>query len=524
MKLSLILLSLLSVLSGQPERVYVSTDRDWYAAGETVYLSAFCMEMEADAAVLSPVSAVAYVELASMEGMAASTKVSLINGRGAGTLVLPRALPTGNYSLRAYTSLCKENVPESKVISVFNTLSTVRVAEGVADGNLPESPSAPSTANLSLEVKDGMTQLCAQENSTVSISVFRKEPFPSYRCPGIGGVLQASGGSDAAPGTPEYDGEILTLRFRGADGAPLDSVGAPVFVSHPGHVEDIYSATLEKGGLARFYTDNLFGRGDLVVTLEASAPSFQVEVVSPFAGVIPDSIPPLVLNASFEEALGALNVRMQLTSAFDADTLYNHLPVRSIPFLSLEPIRYTLDDYTRFATFQEVFVEYLSDIRMRGDVMQVRSRERNRGTLSFRTQPSLILLDGVPVTNHRQVYEMDPSLVKAIDVYPQIIALGGRVYSGVANFFTFKGDMGGVRLGDGVKMLDFEGPSYPVSFGPVQDNRYPPVRETLLWHPLVELKAGEPYSLPLFDTDEDLVLVVEGLSRSGAPIYFSTNL
>jgi len=84
--------------------------------------------------------------------------------------------------------------------------------------------------------------------------------------------------------------------------------------------------------------------------------------------------------------------------------------------------------------------------------------------------------------------------------------------------------MGGLRFGDNVKILEYEGPAFPVSFGPTHDDRYPDVRETLLWHPLVELRAGEPYSLPLFDTDEDLVLVVEGLSRSGAPIYFSTNL
>ena len=160
-----------------------------------------------------------------------------------------------------------------------------------------------------------------------------------------------------------------------------------------------------------------------------------------------------------------------------------------------------------------MFGEFLSDVRIRGREenlqLQVRCRERTKGTLSFRDEPSLILLDGVPVLQHRLITQLDPTLVRRVDVYPRICALGGSVYSGIANFITFKGDMGGLRFGDNVKILEYDGPAFPVSFGPTHDDRYPD-----------ELKAGEPYSLPLFDTDEDLVLVVEGLSRSGAPIYF----
>ena len=521
--LSLLFVSV-SAFAQQSERVYVSSDRDWYAAGETVFLSAFCMDMDADAAVFSPVSAVAYVELASKSGRVAGTKVSLIEGRGAGMLTLPRSLPTGNYSLRAYTSLGKEKVPESKVISIFNTLSTARVADGVVYGELPESLSVPSTAKLSVERTGERVLLTAPEDCNVSVSVFRKEPFPSYNNWGIKGVLRSPAGPGAKREVPEYDGEILTLRFTDAEGAPLDAEGASVFVAHPGNVEDIYASSLGRDGLARFYTDNLFGHGDLVVALDASALPFNVEVVDPFVGVVPDSIPPLLLNPSFAESLSALNVRMQLTSAFDADTLYTHLPTRSLAFLPDECVRYNLDDYTRFATFQEVFVEFLSDIRIRGREenlqLQVRCRERTKGALSFRDEPSLILLDGVPVLQHRLITQLDPTLVRRVDVYPRVCALGGSVYSGIANFITFKGDMGGLRFGDNVKILEYEGPAFPVSFGPTHDDRYPDVRETLLWHPLVELRADEPYSLPLFDTDEDLVLVVEGLSRSGAPIYF----
>ena len=66
----------------------------------------------------------------------------------------------------------------------------------------------------------------------------------------------------------------------------------------------------------------------------------------------------------------------------------------------------------------------------------------------FRDEPSLILVDGVPVFNHSLVYNLDPALVKSVEVYPYYCTFGHLMYSGVANFVTFKGDLGGIRFGD----------------------------------------------------------------------------
>ena len=64
------------------ERTFLSTDKDVYVAGENVWYSAFCL----DAGTLrySPVSSVAYVELHSADGLAATSKVALVGGRGGG--------------------------------------------------------------------------------------------------------------------------------------------------------------------------------------------------------------------------------------------------------------------------------------------------------------------------------------------------------------------------------------------------------------------------------------------------------
>ena len=522
-KLFLILLAALSLSTSwaqQAERLYVATDRDWYAAGETLYLSAFCMD--ASGKELSPVSAVAYVELSSAEGMALSGKLTLLDGRGAGSLALPRNLPSGNYRLSAYTAL---SAPTSQVISVYNTLSLSRVEGGVRVAKLPDSVTPGTTLGpvQAALLPDGSLSLESPEAATLSISVYRNEPFPSY---GSATLALAQQGPATPPTSviPEYDGEILTLKLAAPNGEPLEGLeNREVFISSPGHPGDIYVAPLQPDGTARFYTYNFFGSGDMVVSLEKGAPGFQVQLQSPFRQLPAADLPQLVINRTQSEAITRLGTRMQLTAAFDADTLYNHLPVREIPLMADECIRYILDDYTRFATLREVFVEYLSDIRVkgRGDAleMQVRCKDREKGVPSFREFPSLVLLDGVPILDHSLVYNLDPSLVRAIEVYPYRYAFGKNAYYGVAHFRTFKEDLGGIRFGNNVRMVGFTGPSYPVAFTPPEGDRYPQQRETLLWQPLATIQPGEALLLPTLQAPEGLVLVIQGLTASGEAIY-----
>lgn len=513
------------------ERTYVTTDRSWYAAGETAYLSAFCVDVS-DGVALSDVSSVAYWELTSAEGMALSGKVALLNGRGAGTLVLPRTLPTGNYRLSVYTALSgREEGYDvrrgSRIISVYNTLSTARVADAVMVDKAPAAPGEdlPHSAGLTARITpEGQISLTSEVSASLSVSVFRNEPLARYGEASLGQILDMPASRSAREVVPEYDGEILTLHLSRADGSPIRELESrEVFISRPGHLEDIYSGQLQPDGSVRFYTCNFFGPGDLVVTLEKGAPAFKAEVESPYRGLAPKDIPTLVLDPSQREVITRLGARMQVTSAFEADTLYQRLPARSIAFLSDKKTTYVLDDYTRFATLREVFVEYLSDIRTRGrgeDLeMQVRTLRLQNGVPSFRDLPSLILVDGVPVFNHSLVYALDPALIQRIEVYPYYYTFGRVMYSGVANFVTFKGDLGGIRFGDNVRILSFTGAGYPVAFTPSEDPRYPSQRETLLWQPLLDIGPGETLLLPAMKADEGLVLQVEGITSDGQPLY-----
>ena len=96
--LALLPVSALSGAERLRERVFISTDREVYVAGDAVWMSAWCVD--AASGRLSDFSSIAYVEIHSPAGMVQTAKIALNGGRGAGRLMLPNTLPTGNYRLQ----------------------------------------------------------------------------------------------------------------------------------------------------------------------------------------------------------------------------------------------------------------------------------------------------------------------------------------------------------------------------------------------------------------------------------------
>ena len=123
-----ILLLILLVPAFAQDRIYVSTDRQAYLAGEEVFCSLFCVDEKGRR---SDFSAVAYVELISADGTASEAKIGLFNGRGAGSFRIPSSTPSGKYRLMAYTARSAASPEDSRILSVYNPFSTERVKDGV---------------------------------------------------------------------------------------------------------------------------------------------------------------------------------------------------------------------------------------------------------------------------------------------------------------------------------------------------------------------------------------------------------
>ena len=539
------------------ERTFLSTDKDVYVAGENVWYSAFCL----DAGTLrySPVSSVAYVELHSADGLAATSKVALSGGRGGGRLLLPQSLPTGNYRLVVYTAQNKDEVDydyeglASKTISVFNVFSSERVKEGVTvvDAEEYEKLRCPVGAGHDVDQRhprldrgsleltwDGKNLTLANptgEALSLSLSVWHDDGFRTNGNPGIDqfvadchqvGVRKFRGAT-----IPDYEGEVIRARITGFNEAMIpELIGHHAFISTPSDKSDIYASPIRDDGSVVFYTANIYGNKECVCEIEGLSPesSCHLELVSPFVNAAVSPAEPLALSDILSDALKARRISMQIERQFEADTLYEYLPVRGDGLFDEEAcIRYVLDDYTRFHTLEEDFIEFMTELRTRKGPdgktrIQVRLNEDAAGA-GFSEEPALVLLDGVPVFDHAKMMAYDPLLIESVSVYPQTCFVGSRIFKGIVNFVTYKRNLPGFTFDGSTRVVDWQGVSWPQAYTGrrlAAGDTYPDFRQTIYWHPLLEIGAGETVKIPcvLPDYRGSFVVVAEGLSATGEPV------
>ena len=541
-----LLVSLPALPGAEPrrERVYISTDKEVYVAGDAVWLSAWCLD--AGTGRLSDFSKIAYVEVHSPTGMVQTAKLALEGGRGAGRLTLPTTLPTGNYRLFAYTQLGASEegfdpLTGARTLSVFNTFSNERAAGVEVVEQAPMTPAVPSTGTLQIEAGDAKTSSQARivlvnngaETVSFSLSVRHDDGIPGPAGARIADFVQGLRSLPAVRGfnhtTSEYEGEIIRGHVTGTDEAGRKALlGKQVYLSSPGTGENLYAETITEGGQVTFVTSNIYGDRELFLEIEGldNRGAGHLELESPFLNLAAGEIPSLQLYAGWASALELRGLGMQVEKNFDADTLYNHLPTNLHRiFDGRDRTRYVLDDYTRFPLMEELFIEFIPELRVRRvndrRELQVRIKNHQNGVY-FPTSDALVMLDGIPVLDHEKVLSYDPLLVQFIDIYEKAYFFGPKSYTGVVNFVTYKGTLPSMQFADNVRIVDFQGCSLPLSYTCAGvDARYPDFRQTIYWHPILTLAPGERLEIecktPLYDGRFDVV--AEGLTRQGSAVF-----
>ena len=555
-KILLIAMSLLSVAglaqNRVVERTYLSTDRDVYVAGENLWYSAFCLD--AARGTLSPISSVAYVELHNGETMVASGKVALMDGRGAGRITIPGNLPTGNYRLVVYTA---QNRAEkgydymglaSKTVSVFNVFSGERVKDGVEVVEPAEyaqllserSRVKPDPESLGVVWRNGVLEVTnpGVAEATFSLSVYHDDGFASNENPTIADFatqLRRIGPRQFDNRIlPEYEGEIIHGHITGFSEEMMPRLaGKYAFISTPSTLSDVYSSVIDRNGRVAFFTGNIYGTQEYICEIEGIDPSLNcyIELESPFVNAKVNAPEKLRMSTSLQEPLRQRSIAMQIERHFTADTLLDPLSVHKSGLFGQDEIVYRLDDYTRFTTMEEVLIEFVQEMRARrrsDGSRDIQIRLENGTQQLFSTMPTLMLLDGVPVFDQQKIMDYDPLLVESIHIYPQTYYIGSRSFEGIANFVTYKHNLPGFQFGNNVRVVDFQGVSWPTAFTgeALHDgDGYPDYRQTIYWHPLLKLAPGRTLVIPckMPDYEGRFRVSLEGLAADGTPLQAETS-
>lgn len=536
------------------ERIYITTDRDSYVSGETMWLSLFLTDASKGHA-LSVVSSMAYLELYNSGALVLTFKMAVLNGRGSGSVELPPSLPTGNYMIKAYTrQMLGEDTPRffQKMISVYNALTTDRVegnvrvvnekgavsdsshigimgksatdmGVGIAFG--PAGRLIPAGEALTFTVSNS-----GEKGITSSLSVFRKDSLSVRKYGTIMDFLQqrnSDGTGVIGSVVPDYEGEIIAGRVVSDNPERLRD--AIIFFSVAGERSRVYSTAVDGNGAFTVYTTPFYGDRDVVVEMPYADSSISIsyELLDPFVKQAPEHIPSLCLDSTVAATLMERSVEMQIGRRFRVDTLFEYLHRETDPLLKRDAVVYRLDDYVRFPVMREVVTEYIPQLRFRKvdktDYLQVRMTNEFK-SLVFARENSLVLLDGIPLFNHEKILNYDPLRVESISIYTDVYNAGFSTFTGVVLFKTYKGNYPGLTLGGNAKIFDFRGALHPSRFtaaGVRQVGNLPDLRSLLYWDPALEVEAGGKTEVVVNTSSQKggFYVVLEGMTVEGAPFF-----
>ena len=525
-------------LAAPVERIYISTDRSVYLAGDAVWCSLTCLDGNGR---LSNASAVSYVELVSTEGTACTAKIGLLEGRGAGSFRIPVTTPTGTYRLLAYTAVnAAENgqpwLAGSRLVTVFNSTSAARVPGGVVvNGTAPKPaeivPEGQVELSTRIRLQKGQSSVLNIHNggsaASVSLSVFHEDDLPTgARENTPAGFLKAlpKAVSTNREVSVENDGEVISARIRGT---LLEDDYSVSTLSAAGSPTDLYIGRADGTDYIRYYTSNIYGDREIVCEVsQLDRKEGYIDFESPFLFPEVGSLPKLALNRDQRPDIISRKAALRAEKALRIDTLATFMTHREDLLLASVPThRYHLDDYNRFPSVKEILVEIIPELRLRTDhgvpsiLLTYTDALHRKNEL---THNIVVMMDGVVLSDLNLLLNFDAMLIEDIDIYDQPFVCGKTPLHGLVNFITKKNYVTALNFPANVRVVDFQGVAYPVAYsGVVPEGEGQDLRQLLYWHPILELDAASDYRLEFTAPGYEgrFKAVVEGFTEDGKPIY-----
>jgi len=397
----------------------IKTDRTWYLAGEAMKVSVTA-ERQRVGASAGIDALIAYAELCDTYGLAAGVVVGLKNGKGSGIIELPSNLHSGYYVLSAYTR-DKAQVSQ-QLVAIINPLhksedDDIKWVSGDSCWVVSEG-----TANLVNE-------------KTVDV--------------------------------PETEGHIIKARIKNVyDGKTYRGSQICPSISIIGKQIHYFEGKMVNDSTAVFYTYEVYGKQPLVLSaLSSDGVSLPIEMISPFATLLPKQLPHLVFHYKRSEvearSMDMQRHQMAITPAEgDGENQSSGVPLDydDTAYSTKPDLTYNLDEYRQFRTIREVLVEYVSNVNNRkvnGVTKLIVHSVKDHFDDSW---PSLVLIDGMPVFNIERLLNYDARRIHYINVYGGQYTFGNGVYNGILSFITRSGRLTNYPVEPNMQYLVYDFP------------------------------------------------------------------
>lgn len=231
---------------------------------------------------------------------------------------------------------------------------------------------------------------------------------------------------------------------------------------------------------------------------------------------------PIDLDSSKVAALAERSIKNQVQNVyytFNPDSLISSKLPYEKQFLPVKT--YRLDDFTRFPTMRDTFIEYVEEVAVNKNENNFNLRVRLWD--SAEDHPSdtteLILIDGVPFSS-QEALEISPYGISAIHIVPYHYYLGEVTLKGVLMLETLERDLSGLNYKQyNINYVGVQGTKKYRKTDHTDPCKEPDFRDQLLWIPEMEVANGQlDFDFFTSDIPGTYQIRVEGVGASGDPI------
>ena len=494
------------------EEVYVSVNSTNISVGEKLYLSAFVYSNTSKK--LSKLSSILYIELIDEDGMPVyQTKIGLRKGRGSGSIYIHPEWFSSTYRLVAYTRWMQNyhSYFEQEIL-VFNPYNNLIQGQKLVGNPLTRSSESHADIRRYDALQKVSLNLGKLDPSSISISI-NKVPNLYY--------LNDNTLDDPVKSIksfkllPEYKYGLVQGNVNNADRK------LRINMSIKGSKMQI--ATTETDSAGNFYLN-------YNPSLSSNNAEIQIQVES-------DTIGRIVIVDEFYEKFPALDTaqvtldstilseiinrsigsQIQIAYQKQIDAFMDTRPIFTLSYAEV----YHLDDYQRFPSVRDTFIELLNNVGVSKSEENYKINVRCNSeppNLTLENPAPLILLDGLKVTA-KELLNISPNSIEKIEVIPEYYFVNDVVYKGVISVHSFKGNLN-VNIQNG---LNFPIANYqPYNEEGYQlrlESRIPPYQTDLYWNPVYSHAGGELIVNFSTSTIEGTYQIsVKGISKNGNPI------
>lgn len=504
------------------EYVKLSINSDILLAGETLY---YKIAVLTNANTKSQLSKIAYVSLRNdKDSIIFNHKLKLQNSNAYGDFFLPSSIKTGSYRLISYTNFSRNNVEDifdEKVIYIINTfvntsgssiqsdtismkLTNRQFAEFSTATNSEKSQQIITEKEMygfREKVSISFQNIIGNEGDTYLLSVRKVNPITVF----TSNLRNNKPIASTLFYLPELRGELISGKVVSKEDDKKLVANKVVSLTIPGKDFIFKLSKTDRNG--RFFfsvLENYNSEKSFIQLYDSENEREKYKVIVDEKDIkLENKRDELIkLDSNLKDWLQNRSIQIQIENAyFDKKQDSLIAGERPIPFYDALGTVYLLDDYTRFPTVRETFIEIIKLAAVRGSGENTRLFVYNEydpnGLGKFNGIPPLVLMDGLLIQNNNDLLSYNAKEIKSIRVINQPYRFGPNIYSGIIvvetnnkNFIPSisRNYIQEISLPPRVIDKNYFSPNY---LNNNSYNRIPDYRVQLLWEPSFKIGNGE---------------------------------